>query len=160
MGILSRKIWRYMTNNLGQFLAASAVVMGGIIVYIAMSSAYYSLEQSRDDFYRNNQFADYYFQVVKAPAGVTRQIEELPGVRRVTGRIQRDFSIIKDNQERATARVTGYSFPPGNGLNQLTLVKGRLLSGNNDSNEAEVILDPKFLAANRLGWGDKVKILV
>ena len=34
MGILGKKTWRYIARNLGQFLAAAAVVMGSIVVYI------------------------------------------------------------------------------------------------------------------------------
>ncbi|MEQ8237391.1 MAG: hypothetical protein ABRQ23_11480, partial [Syntrophomonadaceae bacterium] len=72
MGILSKKIWRYILRNLGQFLAAAAVVMGGIIVYVSMSSSYYNLGQAREDFYQENNFAEYNFQVVKAPEAVVK----------------------------------------------------------------------------------------
>lgn len=156
MGILSKKILRYIGRNFGQFLAASAVVMGGIIVYIAMSSSYYSLSNSMDTFYRDNNFADYYFQVVKAPQSVVKQIEQQPGVKRVTGRVQRDLSIIKENSERATARVVGYNLPMDNELNRLALEKGRYFAENQNAGDVEAMVDVKYLAANQLDWGDQV----
>jgi putative ABC transport system permease protein len=157
MGILGKKILRYIGRNLGQFLAAAAVVMGGVIVYIAMSSSYYSLSQSRDHFYRENNFADYYFQVVKAPQSIVRQIELQPGIKRVTGRVQSDLYIIKANNERATARVVGYNLPMDNKLNRLTLAQGRFFS--EDMSNAEVVVDPKYLKANLLNWGDQVRVV-
>ncbi|MCX5780724.1 MAG: FtsX-like permease family protein [Firmicutes bacterium] len=160
MGIMGKKTWRYIARNLGQFLAAAAVVMGGIIVYIAMSSSYYTLGQARDNFYRDSNFADYYFQVVKAPESVVKQVEVLSGVKRVTGRVQQDLPIIKDNDERATARVVGYHLPMNTNTNSIALVQGRLFSAAQDSGSAEVVLDPKYLAANNLTWGDQITAVV
>lgn len=160
MGILSKKIWRYIVRNLGQFLAAAAVVMGGIIVYVSMSSAYFNLGQAREDFYRENRFADYYFHLVKAPEGVIKQIAMLDGVKSADGRIQRDLSVIKENNERATARVVSYNLPMEEGLNQLTIVQGRSFEENMGSEPTEVVLDPKYLNANNLGWGDEITVIV
>lgn len=160
MGILSRKIWRYIFRNLGQFLAAAAVVMGGIIVYVSMSSSYYNLGQAREDFYRENRFADYYFQFVKAPDGVVKQIERVDGVNHVSGRIQKDLSVIKENNERATARVVSYNLPMEEELNQITVVQGRGFEQNRSSGSTEVVLDPKYLKANNLGWGDEITAIV
>lgn len=160
MGILSKKLWRHIGHNKGQFLAAAAVVMAGIVVYIAMSSSYYNLSQSQAKFYKDNNFADYYFQVVKAPQGVVKQIETLPGVKQVTGRIQRDLSLIKENDERATARLISYTLPMEDELNSLTLQQGRMFASSQHSGEVEVVVDPKFAAANHLSWGDKIVAVV
>lgn len=160
MGILNRKTWRYIARNLGQFLAAASVVMGGIVVYIAMSSAYFTLGESRDQFYADNNFADHYFQVVKAPENVVKQIEMIDGVKLVTGRIQRDLPIMKENEQRATARVVSYRLPLDDVLNRFTLQQGRTFESSPASGVTEVVLDPKYLAANQLGWGDQVSAIV
>ncbi|MDD4801961.1 MAG: FtsX-like permease family protein [Syntrophomonas sp.] len=160
MGILTRKIGRHILHNKGQFLAAAAVVMVGIITYIAMSSSYYYLSQSQDKFYRENNFADYYFQVVKAPQEIIKQVQMLPGVKSAGGRIQRDLSIIKKNEERATARVVSFLLPMEEQINQLTLVEGRMFAHNQQSSDVEVVLDPKFAAANNLAWGEQITVVV
>jgi len=56
MGILGRKLGHFIRRNLGQFLAASAVVMVGIMVYVSMNTAYYNLSQSQSMFYKENNF--------------------------------------------------------------------------------------------------------
>jgi putative ABC transport system permease protein len=160
MGILGKKLWRHIKHNKGQFIAVVAVVMVGIIAYIAMSSSYYNLSQSQEKFYQENNFADYYFQVVKAPQQVIKQVEVLPGVKRVSGRIQRDLPIIKENEDRATARVVSYTLPMENELNHLSLVEGRMFADNQRGGGVEVLLDPKFAAANKLVWGERVTVVV
>ncbi len=160
MGILSKKIWRYIVRNLGQFLAAASVVMGGILVYVSMSSSYYNLGQAREDFYKENHFADYYFQFVKSPDGVTKQIESIDGVKRVSGRIQKDLSVIKENNERATARIVSYNLPMNEEINQITVVQGRSFEEKKSSGSTEVVLDPKYFKANNLDWGNEITAIV
>jgi len=72
MGILLRKLGHFIRRNLGQFLVATAVVMIGIMVYISMNTAYYNLSQSQGRFYKEDNFADYYLQIVKAPEEVVK----------------------------------------------------------------------------------------
>lgn len=158
--ILLRKLLRYAKGNKGQFLAVAAVVMIGITVYIAMGTSYFNLSRTQQEYYRKNNFADYYFQVVKAPEGITRQIIEVPGVKRVTGRIQMDLPLIKDNNERATVRAVTYSQPMDNELNRLTLLQGRMFSLSGAESGTEVLLDPQFAAAHHLKPGDTAAVLI
>jgi len=160
MGILGKKLWRHIRHNKGQFLAVVAVVTVGIMAYIAMSASYYNLSQSQAKFYQDNNFADYYFQVVKAPQEIIKQIEVIPGIKRVTGRIQRDVPIIKENEERATARIVSYGLPMENELNHLSLVQGRMFTDNQRGSDIEAVMDPKFASANNLVWGDRVSVVV
>jgi hypothetical protein len=77
----------------GQFFSLVAVVCVGIAVYISMKPAFYNLNRSKDIFYNDNNFADYYFHVIKAPQGITRQIETIPGVAKATGRVSEDVAL-------------------------------------------------------------------
>jgi putative ABC transport system permease protein len=159
MSILFRKLWRTIKTTRGQFLAVTAVVMLGITVYISMSTVSYNMLQSRDLFYREYNFADYYFHVIKAPEGVIRQIESVPGVIRATGRIQKDVPVIRGNGERASARLTSYPLPMNIEVNRLHLLSGRLFDKYPENGEAEVLLDPQYAAANRLSPNDTVTIV-
>ena len=67
MTVLGKKLGRAIWQTKGQFLAIVAVVMVAISFYIAMTTAFYNLNHSKDVFYRETHFADYYFQVIKAP---------------------------------------------------------------------------------------------
>lgn len=158
MSILSKKLWRTVKTTRGQFLAVTAVVMVGIIVYISMSTVSYNMSRSKDIFYRDNNFADYYFHVIKAPEGIIKQVESVPGVSRATGRIQKDVPVIGEGGERATARLTSYPLPMNNEVNRLQLLSGRLFDKYPEGGEAEVLLDPQYAAANRFSPGDTVTV--
>lgn len=158
MDVLLNKLRRTIWNTRGQFLAVTAVVAVGIAVYISMTTSYYNLNASRDDFYRDNNFADYYFHVVRAPEQITRQIESLSGVAEVNGRIQVDVPLAKDGRRRATARITSYPVPMG-GINRVQLLSGRYFENQPQGGDAEILVDSQFFTANRLSFNDTINIV-
>lgn len=157
--VLTRKLWRTIRSTRGQFAAVAAVVAVGIAVYVSMASCSYNLFRSKESFYRTCGFADYYFHVTKAPEGIVRQIEAVPGVAAATGRIQKDVPVIKADGERATARLTSYPLPVDTGVNRLRVLSGRLFEAYPENGAAEVLLDPQYAAANHLSPGDTVTIV-
>lgn len=160
MGVLGRKLFHFIGRNLGQFLAAAAVVALGIMVYVSMNTAYSSLSKSQTRLYQDNHFADYYFQTVKAPQEVVKQIEKVPGVRIATGRIQTDLAIIKTNDDRATARLVSYTLPVQNQVNGIAVEKGRMFTSNQNSGSIEALVDPQYASANHINWGDSTAVVV
>lgn len=158
MGVLFRKLRRTIWNTRGQFLAVTAVVAVGISVYISMTASYYSLDRSRETFYRENNFADYYFHVVRAPEQVIKQIEALPGVAGATGRIQRDVPLLRDGGRRATVRITGYP-PAVEGVSRIQVTSGRIFEKTPPGGGAEALVDARFFTANGLSFNDTVNIV-
>ncbi|MDD4752983.1 MAG: ABC transporter permease [Desulfitobacteriaceae bacterium] len=158
MSILARKLLRTIKNTKGQFLAVVSVVALGITVFIGMTTAYYNLDRSKENFYQQNNFADYYFQVIRAPEQVTRQIQQIPGVIKATGRIQKDVPLLKDNEERATARLISFPLPMEREVNRLHLLEGRVFEKNPGQGRVEVLVDPQFAQANHLDFNDQIYI--
>ena len=159
MNALNKKLWRTIRNTGGQFLAVVAVVMLGLSVYIAMVTAYSNLENTQAVYYRDNNFADYYFHVVTAPQEVIKQIEAVPGVTMAIGRIQKDVPVIKDHNQRATARVTSYPLPLESGINLVQLFSGRAFEKYPQGGGSEILVDPQFAEANSLAYNDTVNIV-
>jgi putative ABC transport system permease protein len=159
MSILARKLLRSLKGKKGQFIAVVSVVAIGIMLYIALSASYQNLRNSQQDFYNKNHFADYYFQVVKAPDRIVKQIENIPGVNKVSGRIMTDVPIVKADGSRATARVVTYEINDKNALNTIHMLSGRIFSSNSPSGEIEAVIDPQYMAANDLSPGDTTKIV-
>jgi len=168
MSALNHKLWRTISRTKGQFIAVVAVVAIGVAVYIGMTTAYYNLNASKEKFYRDQNFADYYFQVVKAPQQVTKQIETIPGVAGVTGRIQKDVALVNDFSKRATARLTSYTMPVKYEINSLQLLKGRFFADetmaalpgeSSRTGDIEILVDPQYAEGNQLNFGDTVNIV-
>lgn len=159
MSVLTKKLLRTIWKTKGQFLAVVAVVMLGISVYISMTTAYYNLNRSKESFYQENNFADYTFHIIRAPEQITKQIEAVNGVIRATGRIQKDVPVLKENNQRATARLISYPLPMANEVNRLYLVSGRLFEKYPQSGGIEVLLDPQYAKANGLVVNQTVTIV-
>jgi len=168
MSALNHKLWRTISRTKGQFIAVVAVVAIGVAVYIGMTTAYYNLNASKEKFYRDQNFADYYFHVVKAPQQVTKQIATIPGVAAVTGRIQKDVSLVNDFNKRATARLTSYTMPVEYEINSLQLLKGRFFAAetmaalpgeSSRTGDIEILVDPQYAEGNQLDFGDTVNIV-
>lgn len=159
MSVLTKKLLRTIWTTKGQFLAVTAVVMVGICVYISMSTVYLNMSRSLEQFYQETNFAHYYFHVVRAPQQITRQIEAVPGVTRATGRIQKDVPVLKEDNQRATARLISYPLPMEQEINQLHLMTGRLFEKYPQSGGIEIMADPQYAAANKLSFGDNVTVV-
>ena len=156
MNVLTRRLLRSIKEKKGQVFSIVTVVMVGIIVYISMTASYYNLKEAQEHFYTDNHMADYYFQVVKAPEQLLKDIENLPGVYQVTGRITLDAPIIR-GEDRASARIVTYLTPVNEQLNSLHLYSGRLFEESSTAG-IEALVDPDFFAANNLEWNDTVCI--
>ncbi len=159
MNVLVKKLWRTIWRTKGQFLAVAAVVTVGIAVYIAMNTAYYNLDRSKELFYRENNFADYYFHVVKAPQAVVKQVEAVPGVAAATGRLQKDVPVLKEGGGRATARLVSYPLPMAGCVNRLHLLAGQMFTGHPRSGAVEVLVDPQYAKANGLRFNDEITVV-
>ena len=157
--ILARRLGRTIRSTRGPFLAITAVIAIGVLVYIAMNSAYNWLEGSQQSFYQDYDFADYYFHVVRAPQEVIRRIEAVPGVARASGRIQKDLPILKPDGSRATGRLTGYNLPMEGEVNRICLLSGRLFEKYPHGGGLEALVDPQYAAANGLAPGDKITVV-
>lgn len=158
MTILSRKLLRTIHSTRGQFLALVVIVTLGVLLYIGMSTTYYHLNYSQQQFYEQHRFADYTFQVVKAPESVVARVEAVPGVVKATGRIQKDVPIVKTDNQRATARLTGYRLPLEGEVSRLHLLSGRWFDADS-SGAVGVLVDPQYAQANQLTPGKEIQLI-
>lgn len=159
MSVLSRKLLRTIRSTRGQFIALGFIVALGVMVYIGMGTAYNNLSRSQQDFYRETNFADYYFHVVRAPVSVSSRIESIPGVLKADGRIQSDVSLVKEDDQRAVGRITSYHLPMEGEVNQLHLLSGRMFASRASGGGVEVLLDPQYAAANHINIDDVITII-
>lgn len=132
--------------------------MLGVLIYIAMTTAYNNLNRSQSDFYQKTRFADHFFSVVKAPEGAARQLVDVPGIARVSGSIRRDLTFIKPQGGRGTLRLATYDLDDETRLNNLQIISGRDFS-KNSGQDIEVLLDPAFAKANNLQPGSSFKVI-
>ncbi len=158
MPVLAKKLFRTIGSTLGQFIASAVVIATGIMAFVTMTAMSDNLIRSRDAFYRETDFADHFFHVVRAPEGVLSRIEALPGIIRATVRIQKDVPVINDDGERTTIRLTGYPLPDDRELNRVKVLSGRIFEKYPDGGAVEVLLNKQFAEAHGFRRGDRIDI--
>ncbi len=159
MNALAKKLLRTIQSTLGQFLALAAIVMVGVSIYVAMNTALNNLSMSQQDFYRNQNNADYYFHVVKAPETIIYDIEGIEGVAQAEGRVQKDLTLLKPSGERGTARISSYRLPLDEGINRVLLLEGRVFDRGDHGTQIECLVDRLFYNALRQEGEESLEVV-
>lgn len=154
MSVLTRKLWRDAWHTRGQMAAIAAVVASGIALFVTLRSMQGYLRAARDQFYSEYRFAEVFAPLKRAPVGVVRAVEEIPGVQTVQSRIVFEVTLeVPGLREPAIGRLVSIPVPHEPMLNELHLLSGRWpLPGATD----EVIASAAFARANDLTTGDSV----
>jgi putative ABC transport system permease protein len=150
--MLTRKLLRDIRQTAGQFAAVAAVVFCGVSVFVSQRAAYVSLLLSRDTYYEQYRFADFFVHLEKAPESALRDVESIPGVLQGRGRIVKDVPLdVPGNDGAVVGRII--SMPPRRDglINDIYIVTGSYFPG---AAATEVIVNHPFCAANGLRVGD------
>ncbi|MGE5372057.1 MAG: ABC transporter permease [Solirubrobacterales bacterium] len=153
------RLFRIIQRTQGQFWSLVAVVSLGIMTYLCMSTTYLNLEISKNRFYEESRFADCFFQVKNAPEPVLKQIQSVPGVAAVNGRIVQDLPSLNDTGERSKVRIVSYPSSAPVIINALYMLTGRPFQRFSEGSRIETIADPQFAAANGLSFGSQIRVI-
>ena len=80
MSVLSHKLGRDLLGNAGVLVTIVAIIAVGTGSYVGLGSAHRILEASRDAYYQDYQFADFWVDLKKAPESAVAPIALWPGV--------------------------------------------------------------------------------
>ncbi|MFN3326204.1 MAG: ABC transporter permease [Bryobacteraceae bacterium] len=153
MRALDRKLVRDLWTMKSQALAISLVISSGVATFLMSIATLDSLKLTQATFYREQQFADAFASLKRAPESLKRRIEEIRGVQRVQTRVVAGANIdIESYPEPITAQIVSV---PDDGqplLNQLYLKAGRMPDPTHDN---EVMVSEAFADAHRLRPGDR-----
>ena len=155
MRAMSRLLLSDLGSHWKQGLVIVVLLICGIATLIMSISTMRSLEASRDRYYARYCFAHVWASLVRAPDGLLEQIEQIPGVQRVSGRVEKhvllDFPAMI---EPASARLVSIDIDPHLDINGLYLRKGRLPVV---SEQTEVVVSELFAEEHRIRLGDCIR---
>lgn len=155
---LNKKMWRDIWQLKAQTLTTAILIICGVSLLVSEWSAYRSLQNARDTYYRDYQFADIFADFKKASIEPIRQVSKIVGVKTVVPRVSIEGLInIPGSSEPAVGRFI--SVPSGAQplLNRIHLRKGRLPI---DATEVEIVVHEGFAEANGLKPGDTVGLII
>jgi ABC-type transport system, involved in lipoprotein release, permease component len=157
MVVLRRKTWRDIKENYGVYLACILVIAIGLLIYTTMSVMMESLEKAQINFYNETNFADGFIKLTGCPESKLDSLALVPGIKQIEGRIVKDVRLLDQKQDsNRYLRMVSLDMNPLPGINKLHLLSGRLPRDG----QPEVLLDPQFMAANKLVLGDSVTAII
>jgi putative ABC transport system permease protein len=153
MRTLNHKLLHDLSRHRAQFLAIAMVIGIGIAAQVASGGLLQSLQAARDDFYREQHFADVFAGIKRAPAPIAAQVAGLPGVHQVAARV-RAWGTLPDPGLAEPGTVLLVSWPE-NGLNGVALQSGRAPAAGS----LEVVVSTAFAEARQLRPGDRLRMI-
>jgi putative ABC transport system permease protein len=155
---LVRKLLRDLAAMRGQVVTIALVVACGIASYVALRSAYVSLETARDRHYAAQRFGDAFARLSRAPNSLRAKLEAIPGVAVVETRVVADGLMpLEDLPEPAVGEVVGLPSHGEPRLNALALRRGRMFEpGRAD----EAVVSEAFANAHGLEPGATLPIVL
>lgn len=158
MRTLDRKLLRNLLSLRGQVAAIVLIIGCGVASYVTMFTAYRGLVESREAYYLRYRMADVFASVERAPRRVVRELERVPGVRRVEGRIVFDVTLdLPTLAEPGSGRIVSAPDRRQPHLCDLHLTAGSWFSGDGTR---EVIVAARFARVHGLAVGDTLSVLM
>ncbi len=154
---LQRKLFRDLQNMGFQVFTIAVLILGGLSVLVSSWSSFQSLQNAKNQFYSEYQFADVFAEVIRAPESLLQNISSLKGVDRAESRIIKDGLVdVPGQAEPALGRFISWK-GEAQSINLLYLRQGRLPQA---SVTPEVLVHEAFATAHGLKTGDTLKVLM
>ncbi len=148
---LDTRLVRHIRHHKGQFIAIAMVIVLGLMIYVAMNSAYENLEISLEFHYETHNFSDVFSDVMKISESDVAELEDTLGVRGAEGRLIYDVPLNVKNDEKVNIRLISSKFDDDS-QNSLYAREGQ--SSVQKNNQCLVI--DKFAEAREIQIGDYI----
>ena len=158
MRALDLKLWRDLRRLWPQALAIALVMGAGVATMILGVGAHASLETSRARYYAQNDFADVFARLTRAPRALLPEIEAIPGVAATEARVEQiALADMPGMAEPASVLLVSIPDHREAALNRIHLRTGRL---PDPAVADEVVVSAGFAAAHGLESGGTISVLI
>lgn len=158
MRALTRKLGRELWQTKAQLLAISLVIASGVVMYVAMRSAFDSLDLTQRTYYERYRFGDVFASLERAPDRLAERIAEIPGVARVETRVVAGVNLdLPGVAEPLVGQLVSIPDRGRPAVNDLFLEMGRLPE---PGREQEIVLSSDFAQARDLAPGDRLVAII
>ena len=145
------KMLRDMKRSLSAYLICIFIVTIGFVGYNLMLVTRTEMGEAKDMFFEQCNYCDGFAEVVSAPATVARELEKIPGVLSVQGRIVQKIPVEEMGSDDIHLKVISQTI---DGMNRVYLENGR----NPAAGQDEIVVGTGFYGAHDLQPGEKITI--
>lgn len=115
-----KNVLRLARQNQGSFIGGMLIIAIGIFIYVAMMDTLKNLQGQVELYYQQNALADVFAQVSGISSVELQRLEEIPGIRKASGKMAEDIRMLAEGQEElVTVHLLSYS--EEDALNRLSL---------------------------------------
>ncbi|MGI6143008.1 MAG: ABC transporter permease [bacterium] len=154
--MLWRKMVRDIWENKGSYIACLVIVLMGLIVFTSVSIVSTNLELAKETFYREQNFAHGFAEIVVMPEANVARLAQIEGIREINGRIVKEVQVHDpEREENVYLKLVSLDLSDPNRVNDARLLEGTELV------EGELLawVDNQFFAAHNLKLGDTLEII-
>lgn len=146
-----KHVMRSCVQNLGTLTGAACIIGLGIFIYVAMMDTLKNLQIQVELYYQSSNMADVFATVEGISEAELKQLEEIPGIAEVSGKMAMDVRMLAaDQTEIVTLHLMSYD--ESDRLNQLRL-------SASESREQGIYLGGKMTDAAGYENGTEVTLL-
>lgn len=151
--MLSKKLFRDMTRAKGQFLSIIILSALGVLIFSGLDAAWRDIDLSVNDYFEDQQLADFWVTVPSEDRDVENKISRLQGVEVVQSRIS--IEVAADLPGEPALMV--HALDEEARINVPVVQSGTSLS---DNDQAGCLLEEQFAQAHNISVGDKLTIRI
>ncbi len=150
---LTRKLLRELRQRWGALLVLTLIGALGVACYVGFGSVYRDMDGARATFYREYRLADFSLTLKRTPRNLLAQLERLPNIVRLEGRVRVNARLEVPGQADSVT-ATALSLPESRRpvLNDVMLIRG---SWFDDPGGRQALLNDAFARARKLRPGDR-----
>jgi putative ABC transport system permease protein len=158
MKAINHKLWRETWHLRGQVIAIALILACGVSIFVMSLSTIDSLQNTQENYYETQHFAEVFANLKRAPENVKARIQDIPGEQTVETRVLAGVNVeLAGFNEPITGILVSIPDDGQSLLNRLLLREGRLLEPHNDS---EIVISESFAEAHKLKPGDHLTIII
>lgn len=155
--MLWRKMLRDLWENKGAYIACVIIIVIGLMVFTSYSMVMDNLLLSKDNFYREQNFAEGFIEIQGMPSGKLEDLKrDYTELDILQGRIVKDARVLIPGREDNYLRLVSLDIAQERILNDVQLIQGSPL----DSKEQNIWIDNKFFEVNNLELNEELEVIV
>ena len=152
MKYFAKNLFRSAKRNLGTYIGAALIMALGVFIFVSMNDTFINLKGQVYSYYKENNLADIFANVISMPKERLKEFEDYPGIKRASGILSADLRIAGEGiGDIANLHVLSYD--------EEAYLNRPLLKPDIPPNSEQIFIGSKMMKARNLKKGDIISLI-